>query len=105
MLASILFVTCQNFRSGGDLTTDNFDWILGADRYCLNAVDLHMPKRLEDCLFGASKSCSAMASRSGQRSAGSGQRRFILYPCVSYMGTLAYSGVTLPKHKIDLHPY
>jgi hypothetical protein len=56
----------KNSASGGDSTTDNFYWILGADRYCFAAADLHMPKRLEDCLVGASKSCSAMASRSGQ---------------------------------------
>jgi hypothetical protein len=34
MLASI-----KISASGGDSTTDNFHWILEADRYCFNAVD------------------------------------------------------------------
>jgi hypothetical protein len=53
----------KNFASGEDSPADNFDLI--ADRYCFNAVDLHMPKQLEDCQVGASKACSANASRSG----------------------------------------
>jgi hypothetical protein len=44
MLASILFVSYQIFASGGDSTTDNFDWILGTDRYCFNAVDFTCQK-------------------------------------------------------------
>jgi hypothetical protein len=47
MLASILFVSWCPIKisaSGGDSTTDNFDWILEADRYCFNAVDFTCQK-------------------------------------------------------------
>jgi hypothetical protein len=76
MLASILFVSYQSFRlRRGFNYNGQFRLDSRSRSLLLQCSRFYMPKRLEGCLVGASKSCSAMASRSGQRTAGSGQRR------------------------------
>jgi hypothetical protein len=66
MLASILFVSYQNFRLRWGFNYGQFRMDSQSTSLLLQCSRFYMPKRLEDCLVGASKSCSAMASRSGQ---------------------------------------
>jgi hypothetical protein len=66
MLASISFVSYQNFRLRRGFNYGQFRLDSRSTSLLLQCNRFHMPKRLEDCLVGASKSCSAMASRSGQ---------------------------------------
>jgi hypothetical protein len=44
MLASILFVSYQNFRLRQGFNYRHFDWILGAHRYCFSAIDFTCQK-------------------------------------------------------------